>query len=260
MAEKKTEEQAKIDTNKQEKLKEKVINQNKDDEVKQMQPAELRKQLSNKNSDYVFRLQKELETQGKMSQEDAQKRVDELLKDLVIAQRHGQPASTYYNMSPKLKAADMLKPKKKKASDIPFWQYATDNALFYVAIFFGLFGLIGLFQKNDKYNSQMGVLTLLIVGASLGVFMTKYNDWVLPNGSKNRKIPWSKLIWGFVLLMGMLFICFGVLGLPALQVINPALPGVYNLIIAAVAYGIRWLFRRHYEIIGSAFSPADKSK
>ncbi|MEB3364035.1 hypothetical protein SDC49_10850 [Lactobacillus sp. R2/2] len=58
MAEKKTEEQAKIDTNKQEKLKEKVINQNKDDEVKQMQPAELRKQLSNKNSDYVFRLQK----------------------------------------------------------------------------------------------------------------------------------------------------------------------------------------------------------
>ena len=260
MAEKKTEEQAKIDTNKQEKLKEKVINQNKDDEVKQMQPAELRKQLSNKNSDYVFRLQKELETQGKMSQEDAQKRVDELLKDLVIAQRHGQPASTYYNMSPKLKAADMLKPKKKKASDIPFWQYATDNALFYVAIFFGLFGLIGLFQKNDKYNSQMGVLTLLIVGASLGVFMTKYNDWVLPNGSKNRKIPWSKLIWGFVLLMGMLFICFGVLGLPALQVINPALPGIYNLIIAAVAYGIRWLFRRHYEIIGSAFSPADKSK
>ena len=260
MAEKKTEEQAKIDTNKQEKLKEKVINQNKDDEVKQMQPAELRKQLSNKNSDYVFRLQKELETQGKMSQEDAQKRVDELLKDLVIVQRHGQPASTYYNMSPKLKAADMLKPKKKKASDIPFWQYATDNALFYVAIFFGLFGLIGLFQKNDKYNSQMGVLTLLIVGASLGVFMTKYNDWVLPNGSKNRKIPWSKLIWGFVLLMGMLFICFGVLGLPALQVINPALPGVYNLIIAAVAYGIRWLFRRHYEIIGSAFSPADKSK
>ena len=58
MAEKKTEEQAKIDTNKQEKLKEKVINQNKDDEVKQMQPAELRKQLSNKNSDYVFACKK----------------------------------------------------------------------------------------------------------------------------------------------------------------------------------------------------------
>jgi len=74
MAEKKTEEQAKIDTNKQEKLKEKVINQNKDDEVKQMQPAELRKQLSNKNSDYVFRLQKELETQGKMSHEQLLKK------------------------------------------------------------------------------------------------------------------------------------------------------------------------------------------
>ena len=260
MAEKKTEAQAKIDTSKQEKLKEKVINQNIDDEVKQMQPAELRKQLSNKNSDYVFRLQKELEAQGKMSHEDAQKKVDELLNDLIIAQRHGQPANTYYSMSPKLKAADMLKPKKRKASDIPFWQYATDNALFYVALFFGLFGLIGLFQKNNKYNSEMGALTLLIVGAALGVFMTKYNEWVLPNGGKNRKIPWSKLIWGFILMMALLFICFGVLSLRALQIINPVLPGIYNLIIAAVAYGIRWLFRRHYQIIGSAFSPADRSK
>lgn len=260
MAEKKIEKQAKIDADKQAKLKEKVVNQNKDDEVKQMQPLELRQQLSNKNSDYVYRLQKELEIQGKMSQEDAKARVDALLNDLVIAQRHGQPASTYYNMSPKIKAADMLAPKKRTAADIPFWQYATDNALFYVALFFGLFGLIALFQKNAEYNSQMGVLTLLIVGASLGVFMTKYNDWVLPNGAKNSKIPWSKLILGFVALMLLLFICFWILGIPALRSINPVLPGVYDIIIAAVAYGIRWLFRRHYQIIGSAFSPANKNK
>ena len=263
MAEKKTEEQANqanIDINKQQKLKEKVINQNKDDEVKQMTPAELRKQLSNKNSDYVFRLQKELEAQGKMSSEDAQKRIDALLSDLVVAQRHGQPASTYYNMSPKLKAADMLKPKKRKASDIPFWQYATDNAMFYTALFFGLFGLVGLFQKNEKYNPQTGVLTLLVIGVTLGVFMTKYNDWVVPSTGKTKKIPWSKFIWSSILLMVVLFLFLYIVSIPAFRIINPALPAIYNLIIAAAVYGIRWLFRKHYQIIGSAFSPADRSK
>lgn len=260
MAEKNNEEQSKIDNSKQEKLKEKVASQNMEDEVKQMEPAQLRKQLSNKNSDYVYRLQKELETQGKMGQDDAVKRVDALLSDLVIAQRHGQPAGTFYGMSPKLKAADMLKPKVKTAADIPFWQYAVDSALLYVALFVGLFGVIALFTPNSKNNSQMGILTLVVVGAGMGIFMTKYNDWVLPAGGKNKKIPWAKLIFGMIAILLILFVVIYILSIPALQVINPVLPGIYDIIIAAAAYGIRWVFRRHFQIIGSVFNPASRNK
>lgn len=260
MAEKNNEEQSKIDNTKQEKLKEKVASQNMEDEVKQAEPAQLRKQLSNKNSDYVYRLQKELENQGKMGQDDAIKRVDDLLSDLVIAQRHGQPASTFYGMSPKLKAADMLKPKVKTAADIPFWQYAVDSALLYIALFVGLFGVIALFTPSSKNNSQMGILTLIIVGAGMGIFMTKYNDWVLPAGGKNKKIPWAKLILGMLAILLILFVVIYILSIPALQVINPVLPGIYDIIIAVAAYGIRWVFRRHYEIIGSVFNPASRNK
>lgn len=260
MAEKNTEEQAKIDNNKQEKLKEKVADQNMEDEVKEMAPAELRQQLSNKNSDYVYRLQKELESQGKMSSADATSRVDELLSDLVIAQRHGQPATTFYGMSPKLKAADMLKPKVKTAADIPFWQYAIDSALLYVALFVGLFGVIALFTPNAKNNAQMGILTLVLVGAVMGVFMTKYNDWVMPASGKNRKIPWARLIIGMAGMLLILFVCIWVLTMPAFRTINPVLPGIYDIIIAALVYGARWLFRRHYQIIGSVFNPAQKNK
>lgn len=260
MAEKNTEEQTKIDNNQQEKLKEKVATQNLDDEIKQMSPEKLRQQLSNKNSDYVYRLQKELETQGKMSQDDALERVNALLADLVVAQRHGQPATTFYGMSPKLKAADILKPKPRTAADIPFWQYAVDSALLYIALFVGLFGLVGLFSSNVKNGSQMGILSLVVIGAAMGVFMTKYNDWVLPATGEKRKIPWSKLIIGLICMVLILLFCSYVLAIPALQVINPILPGFANLIIAAAAYGIRWLFRRHYQIIGSVFSPAAKNK
>ncbi|WEV51336.1 DUF1129 family protein [Lactobacillus sp. ESL0731] len=263
MAEEKKEEQAKIDTNKQEKLKDKIESQNKDDQVKQLEPAELRKELSNKNSDYVFRLQKELELQGKLSQAEAASKVDEILPQLVVAQHHGQPASTYYNMAPKLKAADMLKPKVRTPADIPFWQYAVDSALLYIAIFVGLFGVIALFQTNQKasaQSSQMGILTLLVVGAMMGVFMTKYNEWVIPAQTGNKKIPWTKLILGMVAMLAILFVLIWVLSIPALRIINPVLSGFANIIVAAVAYGLRWLFRRHYQIIGSVFTPTAKSK
>ncbi|WEV43432.1 DUF1129 family protein [Lactobacillus sp. ESL0684] len=258
MAEKETQ-QTKIDVNKQEKLKEQVTTQNRDDELQQAEPAELRKQLSNKNSDYVFRLQKELEEQGKLGSADASKRVDDLLADLVVAQHHGKPASTFYGMSPKIKAADMLKPKKKTAADIPFWQYAVDSALLYIAIFVGLFGVIALFTTNQKENSQMGILTLVSVGAAMGVFMTKYNDWVMPAG-KQQKIPWGKLILGFAGLLLGLFVWIWLVSLPVLQPINPVLPAMGNIIIAVLAYGIRWFFRRHFQIVGSVFTPKSKDK
>ena len=260
MAENKNAEQTKIDANQQEKLKEKVAVQNKDDQIKQMSSQELRKELSKKNADYIFRLQKELETQGKMSQEEAQKRIDLLLPEIVLAQHHGRPASNFYTMSPKLKAADLIKPKEKTAADIPFWQYAVDGALIYVVLFVGIFGVLALFQTNSKANAQMGILTLISVGAGMGALMTKYNELILPATGKSNKIPWSKLILGLVTMILGLLALMWLLSLPALKVINPILPGEANIIIAIAVDGIRWLFRKHYELIGSVFSPVARNK
>lgn len=263
MAEDKKEETtSKVDINEQEKLKNKTKIVNKDEEIKQMTAKELRPMLSNKNADYVFRLQKELEEQGKLASAEAEQKVDELLNEIVIAQHHGQPASTYYNMPPKLKAAALLKPKEIGPDDIPSWQYIVDSALLYIAIFVGIFGVIGLFQ-NDKqaYNSQMGILSLVSIGAIIGWFTVKYNDWILPTAAdKTQKIPWGKVILSMAGLILILFAWLGILSIPALRVINPVLPGIYNIIVAAAAYGIRWLFRRHYHIRWSTFTRTASSK
>ena len=87
---------AKIDTEKQEKLKQKTEREKQDDKIKAASPEELREMLSNKNSDYVFRLQKELEKQGNMSYAESEAKINELLPEIVIAQKHGQPANGLY--------------------------------------------------------------------------------------------------------------------------------------------------------------------
>lgn len=247
-----------INAEKQEKLKKASETDAKDEELKNTDPKILREKLSNKNKDYVFRLEKELQRQGSMSREDAVAMTDSLLSEIIIAQRHGQPANGLYLASPKIKAEQLLHPEQKPV-ETPFWQLAVDGALLYVAIFVGFYGVVALFQ-NEKHpeNSQMGILTLLSVGIMMGVFMVKYNDIVMPK--KGQRVGWSKIILGGLGIALALFVWIWILSLPAIRVINPILPGAANLVIAAAAYGVRYLFRQHYHIVGSAFAPRPQHK
>lgn len=262
MAEEKNENQAKIDQKKQAKLKAKTATAEKDEQVKEQTPQELRSKLTNKNADYVFRLQKELEKQGKLSQAAAEEKVNQLLPEIIVAQRHGQPANGLYLASPMIKAGQILHPevKPKTLSDFPFWQRAVDSALLWLAIFMGLYGLMGL--SNTQQNGQNGVLTILVIGILLGVFMAKYNDLIMPRdkNGKPKKISWPRVILVSVALVIVMIILMGILTTKALRVINPILPGIVYLIIAAACFGIRYLFRKQYGITGSTFMPAPPKK
>lgn len=254
MAEKEQEKNnSNINAEKQEKLKKKSEVDAKDEELKNEDPKTLRQKLSNKNQDYVFRLEKELQRQGSLSREEAVAMTDGLLSEIVIAQRHGQPANGLYMASPQIKAEEMLHPHQKPV-ETPFWQRAVDGALLYLAIFVGLFGVIALFENNSKTqnNSQMGILTLASVGILMGVFMVKYNDWVMPKNGQRISLP--KLLLSGLGIAVALFVWIWILSLPAIRVINPILPGAVDIVIAAIAYGVRYLFRQHYHITGSSFA------
>lgn len=259
MAEEKKENTAKIDQEKQAKLKAKTESEEKDNELKTADAAELRKKLSNKNSDYVFRLQKELEKQGKLTTEQAREKVDALLPEIIVAQRHGQPANGLYLAAPMVKANQMLHPevKPKTMLDIPFWQRAVDNGLFWLAIFMGMYGLLG-FSNPKTQSGQNGVLTITLTGVLLGVFMAKYYEWIMPKTGSNKKpkISWPRAIGVSVALIIILVVVLGVLSQPVFRVINPVLPGIVYIIIAAIAFGVRYLFRKKYDIKISAFSGA----
>ena len=250
---------AKIDTEKQEKLKQKTEREKQDDKIKAASPEELREMLSNKNSDYVFRLQKELEKQGNMSYAESEAKINELLPEIVIAQKHGQPANGLYMASPQVKANEIIHPhvEPKTIMDFPFWQRAVDNGLLWLAIFMALYGFLGMFNTQNT-EGQNGVLTITTVGVLLGVFMAKYNEWIIPKGQ--RKISWGRVILTTLILVVGLFVWMMILSLPVLRIINPVLPGIAYLVIAAAAYGIRYWFRKKYGITGSAFGPQPVSR
>lgn len=75
----------------------------------------MRKQLTNKNSDYVFRLEKALMDAGK-SEAEATKIANDLLDEIITAQKQGIPASNLYKKSPILKAEEILHPVIKPKS------------------------------------------------------------------------------------------------------------------------------------------------
>lgn len=252
MAEKEQEKNnSNINAEKQEKLKKKSEVDDKDEELKNEDPKTLRQKLSNKNQDYIFRLEKELQHQGSLSHEEAVAMTDGLLSEIIIAQRHGQPANGLYMAAPKIKAEEMLHPEQKPV-ETPFWQRAVDGALLYLAIFVGLFGVIALFETKQPQNSQMGILTLASVGILMGIFMVKYNDWVMPKNG--QRIGWAKLLLSGLGIAVALFVWIWILSLPAIRMINPVLPGAVDIVIAAIAYGVRYLFRQHYHITGSSFA------
>lgn len=152
----------------------------------------------------------------------------------------------------------MLHPDKKPVAT-PFWQLAIDGALMYLAIFVGLFGIVALFEtKKQPANSQMGILTLASVGIVMGIGMVKYNDWIMPKNGKRQS--WAKIILGMIAVVVVLFVWIWLLSLPALKPINPVLPVEVDIIIAAIAFGARYLFRRYYKITGSPFAPNVRRK
>ena len=78
---------------------------------------------------------------------------------------------------------------------------------------------------------------------------------VRPLQGKSVKISWMKIVGLFVLLFVAMVIILAISNLPFLKLINPVLPGVVYLIIAAVAFGGRYLFRKKYDITTAAFGP-----
>lgn len=263
MAEEKNEQTAKIDQAKQEKLKAKTETANKDDEIKAQSPEELRQMLSNKNQDYVFRLQKELEKQGKLSVDDAKAKVDALLPEIVIAQRHGQPANGLYMASPVIKAGAILHPevKPKTMLDIPFWQRAVDNILLWLALFTAFYGIMGLFNTKIQ-SAQNGITTIVVICVLLGLFWAKYNEWMMPVSASNKKpkLGWSKLIIYSIAFVVLLMLIMGIVAMPAFNALNPVLPAIVYIIIAAACYGVRYLFRKKYDITGNLFMPSPQAR
>lgn len=233
----------------QEKLKKAHEQNSRDEEIKKMSPKELRNKLSNKNQDYIFRLEKFLTEDQNYTMDQVEPAIDQILPEIIVAQRKGIPASNLYQKAPREKAIEIAN-LKKEAPKTKFWMHAVDNGLLYFVIFAGFFGVVQLFNNSSKQQDgmqQMGILTVASVTILFGILMAYYNDLITRDKSK-RPPMWQIILIG-VFLVGIIMVWITFTSMPFMRVINPVLnPWVY-IVLAVIAFFVRRWFRQKYHVV-----------
>lgn len=223
---------------KKEETKAEIYNANSDD---------LRKKLSNKNAEYVFKLNKYLMDDG-FKEDEAKEVIDDLLTEIIENQYKGIPANQLYGPVTQ-KAKDIAHPVKKPKAT-PFWASWIDTALLFFALFGLLYGVVALTSKTKDPNNQTGILTLLVLSAMWGALLTWFNNQM--KKPKAERPGWGVTIGYLVVGLLLMFVFLGAMAfIPAS--INPTLNSVGYFIAAIVAYGVRFVFRRSMNIKDRAF-------
>lgn len=229
----------------QEELKKQSKQAAHEEAIKNTDPQELRKQLTNKNSDYVFRLQKALLENENIANDQVEPAIDSILPEMVIAQQKGIPASTLYKMSPTEKAIELTHPKPKVVTQ-KFGLQVIDNILLYLALFAGLYGFVQLVSKTPS-GAELGVVTLLVLVVGLGYMMAYYNRWIVT--PKDKRMGTGKMILIGVAILIIMFLWVTATSMPGLRRLNPPLNPWVEIVIAVIAFGVRYYLRRKYNII-----------
>ena len=229
----------------QEELKKQSKQAAHEEEIKHTDPKELRKQLTNKNSDYVFRLQKALLENENIANDQVEPAIDSILPEMIIAQQKGIPASTLYKMSPTEKAIELTHPKPKVVKQ-KFGLQVLDNILLYLALFAGLYGFVQLVSKTPS-GGELGVVTLVVLVIGLGYMMAYYNRWLVT--PKNKRMGTGKMILIGVVILVVMFLWVTATSLPGIKQFNPPLNPWAEIVVAVIAFGVRYYLRRRYNII-----------
>lgn len=222
-------------------------------DLSKVDPKKLRAELSNKNQDYLFKMHKLL-VDGGYTDADAAAKLDAFLPEIVQEQRVGKPAAQLYG--PPTVKADRILHAPKKPIEIKYWMKGTDWSLLYFAILSVVFGVMGMIPGGNNQNSatNSGVLVLLTMSVSFGFLLTWFSDAMQKSreakkkGDKTVRPLWKVILLSVISVFGvMILISLLTFINPAL---NPVLPGYGYIIAAAISYGLRYLFRRHYHIKG----------
>ncbi|MBD5429577.1 DUF1129 domain-containing protein [Lactobacillus sp.] len=216
--------------------------------IKNTNPKELRKKLSNKNSDYVFRLEKAMLNSENVAMDQVEPAIDSILPEIVIAQYKGIPASTLYKKSPTEKAKELAHPKAKPIKT-KFWMQVVDNLLLYLTFFLGMFGVVQLFMPKNKatQSGEMGIVTLLSVAILFGVLMAYYNNLLARD--KSERPPMWKMIGIAAIVLIVIFLWITLTSLPAFKPFNPVINPWVEIVLAVIAFVGRRFFKQKYHVV-----------
>lgn len=216
--------------------------------------------LTKKNEEFVFQLNKQLERQG-VAKEKRPEIIQDTITQLKEGQKTGKTAKALFG-TPTEYVKNLKDPKKNNQPNHMSKQsiklLALDNMLIFFSIFTFMFGLMFWISpaamKMTHYGSS-GLLAIVLVSVSGGLSYGYVASQLQPV-KKNGKWVQAKPVW-----FRILTVAFGLVVWLAVYMASSLLPNVINprlnawayIILGVIAFAGDIIFRRKYHITGAFY-------
>ena len=224
--------------------------ENKPLEEKRMENADLWKQFTKRNEQYMMGLDKIL-SQANYDEERKQKKYHQIMSELVVSQKTGTTARQLYGTVSECADA-VLKQKDEAPARSSDFLLAVDGGLLLGSIFALISGVTLLTSKQPD-TLGMGIISLImnyVVGGIAMLIISKYTPD--PNAPKGKK-GYGKYILATTLAMLLWMMTMTLTtGLIPLS-INIPLPPVAYIVIGVIGFAAKIFLKKRYQITGSIF-------
>ncbi|HFI0564284.1 TPA: DUF1129 domain-containing protein [Streptococcus suis] len=210
------------------------------------------KELTKKNQEFIHIATNQLIKDGKTDSE-IKALLEEILPTIIEKQKTGVTARNLYG-APSEWAASKSFSKEEMKDQVEFnenpWLMWLDSSLFMLALIAGINGVMNLLGQGAQY----GLVTLLVIGFGVGAGMYFMYHFVYKEQIQTGQRP--KLLKA-ILFLGLATLAWSLVFLLAALIpatFNPILPPIATILIGVLAFGIRYLLKKKYNI-RNAMSP-----
>ncbi len=204
-------------------------------------------QLTNKNKEYMVKLNRKLEEAG-FPEDNKILVFNEMLKNIVTEQPNHITARRLYGTATDQAShltdsgqGEVTKPIERSET----WKIYLDGALLLGGMFAVITGLSYVFGDQE---AGLGLITMILnflLGGLAVMVITKYAPQPGVKGGFLKYIVATTV----TMLIWILLMAFGTQLLP--DVLNPIIPGPYTLAIGVIAFGAKWYLKKKLNIQGT---------
>ncbi|EHJ52700.1 DUF1129 domain-containing protein [Streptococcus macacae] len=215
--------------------------------------------LTKKNQDFINIATHQLMQNGK-TDEDIKIILEDVLPDILEHQKKGIPARSFLGAPTAFADQFITESKepltKSRPKNTNPWLMWLDTSLLFLAIITIATGLMNFFSKQSP---TYGLITLLILGLGGGAVMfASYYFIYRHSGKPKDERPSLFKSFGLLIVFMIFWMFLYVLTAFLPAAINPKIPDIALIVIAAVAFGLRYYLKKKYNT-ENAFSPQPSS-
>lgn len=217
-------------------------------EEKQKENEQLFQQLTNKNSEYMVKLNRHLK-ETSLTEEQKVNIYNDMLKTLVNQQGNHLSARRLYGTVTARAQYLTENPEgtaEKEVTRSETWKLYLDGALLLGGLFAIISGLPTFF--NDDPTAGLGLISMLLTYLLGGLAVLVITKYAPVPGVKGGFL---KYILATTLTMLVWIVLMGTVTALVPPVFNVHIPGMYTVIIGAVSLAAKWYLKRKLNIQGT---------